>query len=988
MKRAVPFFLRLSIVLFLIIPSSVKAQYCLPTYSIGCVQGDFIDNFSTTGGATNITNNSSGCNGSLPNSYTYNSAMTVTQVQGLSFNFSIQCGATWAQAFRIWVDWNHDFDFADPGEDVYVSPSSGTGAFTGTINVPATAVPGVTRMRALCRWITIPTLTDYCGTGLSFGECEDYNVNVVAATPCTGTPVAGTASALPANPCPGVSILLSTTGTSLAGGLAYQWQRANSPTAPAGAWVNIGITNPMTYLPPPGTTTFYRCIVTCTFTGLTSTSTVSGAVVVQPWSPTGSCWCVPTYANGGGGDNIINVSLGTLNNNTTAAGNPSPFWVDYTPQQVGATPALPTPNLYAGIPATLTISYGTDPAQYGAVWIDYNHSGSFDTSEYVSPGTNAGAGGIHTITLTPPGTSLPGVTRMRIRGGDDAQMNNNQPCGPTNSTWGETEDYLVNIIPAGPYDPALTNLTAPVGNLCPDSNQTLSATVCNYGSNTINLALNPVTVVYHVNGPSGLVNYTQVLNTGTLGSFGTGCQTSTVSPVNMFAGGNYLINATVSCPSLSNSFASNDSLTNAISITNYRPTAGPIYQLCQFSPIPFGQGLTVGGCSAPISDSIEITFNLTTCIDNVGAVSAGTGLGPGNANCNNEFAGNFGNAVIPALPTGAFFTQNAKLTITNLSSGYPTECRFNLYTGAPIGAGLLAGCQSGYPGPTGNQVLAGQSIGPGTGFTNYRQITTAQLGAIFNPSLTGSTLNIGYWESYNDLVTTSDIGVNAGGPTTAKLKVYYQYVPPSYSWYDVPTGGSSLYSQSPFNPFSYPNVVVNNSNNTGTYTFFAACSGLTSCRVPVKMNINPTPSACQDTLASCEYAVGANNAIFILDTTHSASNQVSCGNLAASVEYFGDQTLLSPIINVNNDTSSTNFIYSKVFYPSTGCYSSDSVYLDVHSIPQFSLPIYIGNACAPNAIDISSLINVFPTTNVDTLFFDDANHTIPYSGNVHAINTV
>jgi hypothetical protein len=107
------------------------------------------------------------------------------------------------------------------------------------------------------------------------------------------------------------------------------------------------------------------------------------------------------------------------------------------------------------------------------------------------------------------------------------------------------------------------------------------------------------------------------------------------------------------------------------------------------------------------------------------------------------------------------------------------------------------------------------------------------------------------------------------------------------------------------------------------------------------------------------------------------------------VAYFGDQTVqYSPILNVNNDTSSTNFIYSKVFYPSTGCYSSDSVLLDVHSIPQFSLPIYIGNACAPNAIDISSLINVFPTTNVDTLFFDDANHTIPYSGNVHAINTV
>jgi hypothetical protein len=241
--------------------------------------------------------------------------------------------------------------------------------------------------------------------------------------------------------------------------------------------------------------------------------------------------------------------LGTLNNNTAAAGNPSPFYVNYTALQTGSSPTLSTPNLYAGLASTLTISYGTDPNQYGAMWIDYDHSGAFDLSEYVSPNTNAGASGTHVISFTPPGTSVPGLTRMRIRAGDDVQMNANQPCGPTNSTWGETEDYLVNIIPAGPFDPALSSLSAPVGNLCTDYNQVLTAQVANYGSSLINLALHPMTVTLTVVGPGGTTVYTNIVNSGTLSSFGANQIAVAFSPVNMYAGGGYSINCSVVCPS-------------------------------------------------------------------------------------------------------------------------------------------------------------------------------------------------------------------------------------------------------------------------------------------------------------------------------------------------------------------------------------------------------------------------------------------------------
>ena len=74
--------------------TNLQAQYCLPTFSVGCTSSDIINNFSTTGGISNITNNGTGCNGTFPNNYIYYSGMTVSQVQGLSFNVSMQSGSS------------------------------------------------------------------------------------------------------------------------------------------------------------------------------------------------------------------------------------------------------------------------------------------------------------------------------------------------------------------------------------------------------------------------------------------------------------------------------------------------------------------------------------------------------------------------------------------------------------------------------------------------------------------------------------------------------------------------------------------------------------------------------------------------------------------------------------------------------------------------------------------------------------------------------
>ncbi|MBK7762134.1 MAG: T9SS type A sorting domain-containing protein [Bacteroidetes bacterium] len=799
----------------------------------------------------------------------------------------------------------------------------------------------------------------------------------VLSTPCSGQPNAGTATAAPNNPCPGTNITLNLTGSTAASGLAYQWQRASTPSGP---WLTLpgATTVPYFYMPPPGSTTFYRCIVVCTFSGLNDTTVATTpAVVVQSWTPFSPCYCGSTVTATTLAD-IGQFGMGTFNNpaitptpqtsNPTANGTYT-NWMTLTP----------VPNFIQGlnypIYAHQITSAATLANTWVKVWIDYNHNANFtDAGEEIFSEASLAANGFHpTNTHTIPPTSLPGQTRMRVKmvtGGTSTM----DPC--TNGTTGEVEDYLINITPAGPYDPTLTAIAAPVGNNCTDSTEILSATVCNYGSSPINLLLNPYYVTYTIQTPSGILSFIDTLNSGILPAFGSGCITVN-DTINMFMGGNYVINAVVSCPTLTNNFLGNDSLANAINILNYRPVAAD-YQLCQFSSVPFGQGLGVSGCSSPLLDSVTITFAIGLCNDNIGSTGNGTSTGLP-SNCSDQFACNFGNAILPALPPGASFTQPGILEITNLKENalvpatINTEMRMNIYTGsAPTGANLLS------PGGT---VATTLPAGAATNWTYKRNIPTAQLSSIFTTVAAGGALKLGYWESYQDNISMSDIDLNSpSGITEATLKIYYQYVPPAFAWYDVPTAGTSLYSLSPFDPLSFTNAVVNNSNVPGNYTFYAACLGLPNCRVPVDLIINPTPAAFQDTISACEYAVGANYAIFILDTTQSASNVVTGGNLAASVQYFGDQALTATtqIIDVNNDTSSTNFIYSRVYYPLTGCASSDSVLLDVHSIPQFSLPIYIGNACAPNAIDISSLISIFPTTNIDTLFFQDAAYTIPF----------
>lgn len=246
--------------------------YCTPSYSIDCSSGDYIENFSTTLGTTNITNLFSGCNGNPNNYIDYSATQFVTSSPGNTFNFTIQSGPSWSQGHRIWIDYNDNGSFMDPGEDVWNSGFASTIAFTGSITIPLTA-SGILTMRVRCAYAGVPT--DPCGLE-TFGEVEDYGL-VLCSIPPSPTVVS------PVQACINTTTTLSATAAS--GTLNWYDQ----PTG--GLVIGTGNTFTTPVLTTVGTDTFWVAATNggCFSPLIPIIINVSGAAVVALGNDTSIC---------------------------------------------------------------------------------------------------------------------------------------------------------------------------------------------------------------------------------------------------------------------------------------------------------------------------------------------------------------------------------------------------------------------------------------------------------------------------------------------------------------------------------------------------------------------------------------------------------------------------------------------------------------------------------------------------------------------------
>jgi hypothetical protein len=116
------------------------------------------------------------------------------------------------------------------------------------------------------------------------------------------------------------------------------------------------------------------------------------------------------------------------------------------------------------------------------VWIDWNDNGVMndgsDYYNYNSVGSSAGTSNYNNIQV--PATATVGKKRMRLISNYTSRTNN--PC--YNGSWGETEDYAVEII-AYDDDAAISEIVSPKFIYC-TTEQLLQVKVKNAGQNTLN----------------------------------------------------------------------------------------------------------------------------------------------------------------------------------------------------------------------------------------------------------------------------------------------------------------------------------------------------------------------------------------------------------------------------------------------------------------------------------------------------------------------
>jgi hypothetical protein len=182
--------------------------------------------------------------------------------------------------------------------------------------------------------------------------------------------------------------------------------------------------------------------------GSTTLTATSIAIGQGPQTDPGSTAGNPVFSSTAD-EEIFNVTLGTLNNTSVCSdvaagpGSINSSYNNYT--TTVAAPILQVGNTYNG---SITIGYcatGTF-TNVAVMWIDYNRNGLFtDAGEtvYTKPaGVSALTGTAYPFTVTIPSNATAGLTRMRVVV-DESSL---APTPAIASTWGEGEDYLVNIL--------------------------------------------------------------------------------------------------------------------------------------------------------------------------------------------------------------------------------------------------------------------------------------------------------------------------------------------------------------------------------------------------------------------------------------------------------------------------------------------------------------------------------------------------------------
>ena len=314
--------------------------------------------------------------------------------------------------WNVWIDWNADNDFNDSGELVVSKTGDSQNLSTETINIPANAAIGVTRMRVTLSPTTFATT---CQVGGDL-DVEDYGINIQP-PPCsipTGFVVDDVGYAI-----------VDLGWQAVPGATAYQTRRR---LVGAGSW-EIGSWYTSTGVlwgnSDPCSTYEFQVRTDCNGFYSDYSSSI--------FATTEGCGDPYCYSYGLSWDHWVeSVSFSDM---SQPSGNGYGY-TDYTSS---------TANVEKGETYSITLDPDTDVASttvYWRVWIDWNADNDFNDTgeEVVSVSGNSQTATNEIITI--PTSATLGVTRMRVALSPTAFSTSCQTGGSL-----DVEDFSVNILP-------------------------------------------------------------------------------------------------------------------------------------------------------------------------------------------------------------------------------------------------------------------------------------------------------------------------------------------------------------------------------------------------------------------------------------------------------------------------------------------------------------------------------------------------------------
>ncbi|WP_310394471.1 M4 family metallopeptidase [Hymenobacter sp.] len=137
-------------------------------------------------------NRTSGSDAGYYNGTALSTSIAAGSAQTIRFSVGF-AGTAYTEYWKIYIDYNANGLFTDAGELVVSGSSSSAATLSSNFTVPATARTGATRLRLV---LSDNAATASCGT-FTYGEAEDYTVNITGGAAIATGPTTFTGGATP-----------------------------------------------------------------------------------------------------------------------------------------------------------------------------------------------------------------------------------------------------------------------------------------------------------------------------------------------------------------------------------------------------------------------------------------------------------------------------------------------------------------------------------------------------------------------------------------------------------------------------------------------------------------------------------------------------------------------------------------------------------------------------------------------------------------------